>query len=226
MAWTNAIPIIHNGVTEIMRLEIPEFTKPYIDGIPVRGPATRYELPGGGFETIPENSGIRLFVWIHILNMDRILQQIKYCRRRFSGPKAIICLDKIKVVGHLCTYEGQRPLPSAIAVMNNWGPCVNVSDVCSFLGTSGVCRIFIKGFAELAAPLNKLLRIKNKFCWESEEKENMENLKSALKSSGAIRPLCYKEGTKIGLAVDTFYLAIGYYIYQVDKDDPKEEHYT
>jgi hypothetical protein len=59
MGWTNSVPIYHDDVTYILRDEIPHVTIPYVDDVPVRGPATRYELPEGGYETIPENSGIR-----------------------------------------------------------------------------------------------------------------------------------------------------------------------
>ena len=58
MGWTNSVPIFHEDVTFILQPEIPEYTRPFIDDVPVRGPATRYELPDGGYEIIPENDGI------------------------------------------------------------------------------------------------------------------------------------------------------------------------
>ena len=59
MGWTNLVPIFHDDVTYILRPEIPEVTQPYIDDVPVRGPATRYILPTGEEERIPANPGIR-----------------------------------------------------------------------------------------------------------------------------------------------------------------------
>ncbi len=73
MGWTNSVPIFHEDVTYILREEIPEFTEPYIDDVPIRGPKTRYELPDGGYEVIPENPGIRRFVWEHMVNVNRIV---------------------------------------------------------------------------------------------------------------------------------------------------------
>ncbi|SJL18848.1 uncharacterized protein ARMOST_22450 [Armillaria ostoyae] len=35
MGWTNSVPIFHNDVTFILQPEIPEFTIPYIDDVPV-----------------------------------------------------------------------------------------------------------------------------------------------------------------------------------------------
>jgi hypothetical protein len=65
MGWTNSVPIFHDDVTFILQPEIPEVTVPYIDDVPVKGPKSRYVLPDGSYEMIPENSGIRRFVWEH-----------------------------------------------------------------------------------------------------------------------------------------------------------------
>ena len=43
MGWTNSIPIFHDDVTEILKLEILHITIPYIDDILVKGPVERYE---------------------------------------------------------------------------------------------------------------------------------------------------------------------------------------
>ena len=42
MGWTNSVPIFHDDVTYILQPEIPHVTQPYIDDVPVKGPATRY----------------------------------------------------------------------------------------------------------------------------------------------------------------------------------------
>ena len=39
MGWTNLVPIFHDDVCYILQPEIPHVTQPYIDDIPVRGPA-------------------------------------------------------------------------------------------------------------------------------------------------------------------------------------------
>ncbi len=60
MGWTNSVPIFHDDVNYILREEVPEFTMPYIDDVPVRGPVTRYQAEDGTYETLPDNPGIRL----------------------------------------------------------------------------------------------------------------------------------------------------------------------
>lgn len=50
------------------------------------------------------------------------------------------------VVGHHSTSES-LPNESRVAVIKNWGPCKDLSEVHAFLGTVGVTRIFIRNFA-------------------------------------------------------------------------------
>ena len=38
MGWTNAVPIFHDDVTHILQLEVPQYTIPYINDVPIRGP--------------------------------------------------------------------------------------------------------------------------------------------------------------------------------------------
>jgi hypothetical protein len=42
MGWTNSVPIFHEDVCFILQPEIPEFTVPYIDDVPVKGPVSDY----------------------------------------------------------------------------------------------------------------------------------------------------------------------------------------
>ena len=85
MDWTNAVPIFHNDI--ILQLEVPQYTIPYIDDMPICGPMTMYQAPNGTFETIPENSSIHHFVWEHFQNLNCIVQQMKYCGGTISGKK-------------------------------------------------------------------------------------------------------------------------------------------
>jgi hypothetical protein len=49
--------------------------------------------------TIPENPGIRRFVWEHFENLNRVVQRMKYCGGMFSGPKLYLCVPEIFVLG-------------------------------------------------------------------------------------------------------------------------------
>ena len=107
--------------------------------MPVKGPPTRYELPDGTYETIPENSGIRRFVWEHMNNLNRVLQRVKYAGGTFSGKKSLLCCAEFHVVGHRCTYDGRKPEAKRMETILNWGDCDNVTAIKSFIGTCGLC---------------------------------------------------------------------------------------
>jgi len=104
MGWTNSVPIFHNDVTYILRDEIPKYTLPYIDDVPIRGSKARYELLGGRVETLDQNPRVRKFVFEHLENVNRILQRMKHAGETFSGPKIMVCSDHITIVGFECSY--------------------------------------------------------------------------------------------------------------------------
>ena len=95
-------------MTYILRDEIPKYTLPYIDDVPIRGPKTRYELPGGRVETLDWNPKIRKFVFKYLENINRILQRMKYAGGTFLGPQMTICSNYITIVGFECSYEGRK----------------------------------------------------------------------------------------------------------------------
>jgi hypothetical protein len=226
MGWTNSVPIFHEDVTHILREEIPEVTEPYIDDVPIRGPATRYELEGGGYEVIKENPGIRRFVWEHMNNVNRVVQRMKYCGGTFSGYKSKLCASEIVVVGHLCTYEGRKPMPDKVHTILNWGPCKNISDVRAFMGTVGLLRIYITDYSSRAQGIQKLMRNNAIFEWGPEQEESMRMLKEGVSDAKCVLPLDHTAPGAIVLAVDTSWRAVGFYIYQEDPSDKKKKRYA
>lgn len=215
MGWTNSVPVFHGDVVYTLRDEIPQVTVPFIDDAPVLGPASRYELEGGGYETIPENAGIRRFVWEHFQNLNRVVQRIKYVGCTWSGKKAYLCVPELLIVGHLCCYEGRRADRTKVAKVANWAPCQDLSDVRAFLGTAGLMRIFIKDFAKIARPLVDLTRKGTEFVFGEAEREAQRQLIKAVVESPAVKPINYLSDDKVILAVDTSVIAIGYVLSQM-----------
>jgi hypothetical protein len=226
MGWTNSVPIFHDDVTEILKAEIPEYTIPYIDDVPVRGPASRYEISPGKYKTIPENDGIRLFVWEHMQTVNRILQRMKYSGGTFSGKKTLVCSASIVVVGHKCDYEGRKPVEDRIGVILRWEKCNNLSEVRSFLGITGVLRSYVPNYGVRAHAIQGLTRKGKLFEWGPAQVESMKLIKEGVEQAQAIKPLDYENQGNIVLAVDTSYIGVGFYIYQEDIDNPKKQYYA
>ena len=226
MGWTNSVPIFHDDVTHILQPEIPHVTQPYIDDVPVRGPASRYIQPDGEPETIPENSGIRRFVWEHFQDLNRIVQRMKYCGGTFSGYKSFLCAPEITVLGHRCTIEGRLPEQSRVDKIIKWAPCKDLSDVRAFLGTIGVCRLFIKNFAHRAHHLVKLTRKGVEWEFGQQQLDAMQDLKDALLASPALRPIDYESGSPVILSVNTSNIAISYILSQCDPNNTKFRYFA
>jgi hypothetical protein len=226
MGWTNSVPIFHDDVTFILQPEIPDFTIPYIDDVPIRGPPSRYILPDGTEERTPENPGIRRFVWEHFQNVNRVVQRTKYCGGTYSGFKSTLCAEEIVAVGHRCTPQGRLPDPKYIDKISNWGPCKNVSEVRTFLGTIGICRMFILHFAKRANPLVMLTRKGVQFTFGEEQVAAQEDLKKALISSPALRPINYASDIPVILAVDTSFIAVGFYLCQEDENNARKRYFA
>jgi hypothetical protein len=186
MGWTNLVPILHDDVTYILQPEIPHITIPYIDDTPVKGPKSEYHTIGGSYKTIPDNPTIQHFIWEHFENLNRVVQCMKYCGGMFSGPKLFLCIPKIIVLGHRCNIEGRMADPMQINAVSKWGPCWTLTKVKAFLGTTGVCHIFIQNFTKHATALINLTCKDVPFEFRPEHIAAQEDLKQALIHSPAI----------------------------------------
>jgi hypothetical protein len=128
---------------------------------------------------------------------------MKYSGGTFSGLKTTLCAPEITVLGHRCTIEGRLPNQSRVGKIVNWGPCKDLSDIRAFLGTIGVCRLFIKNFSHRAHQLVKLTRKGAPWEFNQDQLSAMEDLKQALLTSPALRPIDYTSSASVVLSVDT-----------------------
>ena len=215
---TNAVAIFHGDVTFILEPEIPNIAKPFLDDTVVMGPRSRYETLGGGYETIPNNTGIRRFIWEHLNDVHRVMHRLGHAGSTISAKKIFLAVPEVIVLGHKCTYEGHIPDESKVTKVRTWLPCKTVSDVRAFLGTAGTMRIWIKDFSLIARPLVDLTRKDADFVWQDEHDRAMEQLKTAIITSPALIPIDYKSERKVYLAVDSSFRAVGWILSQDCED--------
>ena len=90
MCWTHAVPIFHDDILHILQPEVPKYTIPYINNVPICSPVTMYQASNGTFKAILENSSILHFIWEHFQNLNHIVQWMKYCGRTFSNKEVSI----------------------------------------------------------------------------------------------------------------------------------------
>ena len=219
MGYTNSMQIQQGDLDFILAPEVPHVARAFVDDVPVKGPKTRYELPEGGYETIPGHPNLRRFVYEHLTDVNRVLQRVKHAGGTFSGPKARICVPEATIVGYLCTYEGRKPVGDRVQKIMDWPTPKDVTAVRGFLGTVGILRIFLKDLAFHAAPLVHLTCCQVEFIFGVDQHLSMEKLKILVRDCPAIRPIDYHCGREVILAVDSSYIAVGYILLQVGSDD-------
>jgi transposase InsO family protein len=218
MGWTNAIAIFQGDVVFILQDET-EVVEPFMDDAPIRGPPTRYELPDGTYETHPQNSGIRRFVWEHLNDVNRILHRIGHSGATVSALKLVFCVPEAEIVGHMCSYEGLFPTNSSVNKIRNWPIPKDLTAVKGFMGLVGTVRRYIKDCAKIAHPLNRLSKKDVPFLWTEDCQESFEHLKSIVSSKPLVRPIDYKISNEVTLAVDSSNIAVGYILSQQDDKD-------
>ncbi len=77
--------------------------------------------------------------------------------------------------------------PRKIDAIRAWARPVSCTDVRRFVGLSNYYRKFVKGFANLAAPLTSLCSPRATFRWTAVEQRSFEQLQAALMSAPVLR---------------------------------------
>lgn len=215
VGFTNGVQEFQTCITFILADEIPVVVAVFIDDLPIKGPSSRYMI-GDTYETIPENSGIRRFIWEHALDVHRVLHRLGCAGATITLKKLVLCRPEAVIVGQRCTLEGRLPDKSKISKIKNWPRLRTPKDVRSFLGLCGTVRIWIINYSLVSLPLRELTRKEVLFVWDIRRQEAMDMLKELITSAPVLCSIDYTLGTAIRLGVDTSYIAIGFILWQDD----------
>ena len=77
--------------------------------------------------------------------------------------------------------------PAKVAAVRDWPTPRNLRDVRGFLGFANFYRRFIRGFAQIARPLNNLTKKNIRFDWGTQQQQAFETLHSAFTSAPILR---------------------------------------
>ena len=132
----------------------------------------------------------------HLLRLDMVLTKIEDAGLKLKPSKCCLFQKEIKYLGHIVSRDGIRTDPSKIEKVLNWPIPTNKKQLHSFLGFTGYYRRFVKGYTNIVAPLQELLKgdtkkKKNKkstkttvpFVWGPEQDEAFKNLRKHLTST-------------------------------------------
>lgn len=216
MGFTNSPAEFQACMTFILQDEIPNIAGVFIDDIPIKGPETRYAEKDGQEETIPENPGIRRFIWEHLQDLHRILHRVGEAGGTVSGKKMQLCRSDVEIVGQKCSSQGREPTDSKITKILNWPVPRTVTAVRGFLGLCGTVRIWIQNYSQIARPLVDLTRKAVEYHWDAEQQEAFDQLKKLVTSAPALKPIDYRCDRPVVLSVDSSIHGIGFILSQHD----------
>lgn len=117
---------------------------------------------------------------------ERLLKELGELGYRVSAKKVQLCRTEVTYLGYVLK-DGKRWLTEARkkTVIKIPEP-KTMRQVREFLGTAGFCRLWIPGFATLAAPLYSLIQDQASFVWTPEHRKAFEGIKSTLLMAPAL----------------------------------------
>ncbi|VDI61165.1 Hypothetical predicted protein [Mytilus galloprovincialis] len=128
--------------------------------------------------------------------------------------------DVFDAIGHIISKEGIQVDTSKTKAVETFPIPNNQHDVRSFLGLCNYYRKFVKGYAKIVSPLNRLLTKDSPFKWTSDCQKAFETLKTALTSTPVLKFPNFNKPFII--SCDASGSAIGYILSQFGED--KKEH--
>ena len=154
----------------------------------------------------------------HVQHLRRTLQILREAGFRIKPSKCQWFKTTVNYVGHQISAEGVRAIPESAAVVLKYGKPTNVRDIRRFLGFVTYYSEYINKLAEIAEPLNRLVRKKTQFVWGKEQQEAFEKLKIIVSNPPVIALPDFEQGFKI--RADASDTALGAVLEQEKKGVP------
>ena len=230
--YTNAVQAFDRIIRKVLHYPLVRgICEPSIDDIGVRPPArSRYVDASTGEPEPSPIPGVRRYVLESIQATDLVMTEIERAGATISGYQSTFAADGLKVVAFVCDGEGRHPDQEKVRKIVEWPPCTSITEAKAFIGICVYYRICIPRFTHVADPIfatfrktyTKGKRRQEEFIWGEKQQQAMEELKSALISPPALRPIVYvpegDEGIgRIVLGVDASLVGYGAILQQEDE---------
>ncbi|MES9883150.1 MAG: reverse transcriptase domain-containing protein, partial [Sedimenticola sp.] len=118
----------------------------------------------------------------HIDRLSQVLTRISNAGLKVSPKKCHFFQKEIHFLGHVVSETGISTDPEKTAAVQNWPQPKTVKQVRSFLGFCSYYRRYVKGFAQIAQPLHKLIQKGETFKWTEQCATAFTQLKQTLTS--------------------------------------------
>lgn len=143
--------------------------------------------------------------------LDKINFSLKTNKCHFFNPK-------IKLLGHIITREGIKPLNTNTIAITEFKQPRTQKDVRSFIGMCSYYRKHVKDFAKIAHPLTELIKgDKKKITWLNEHEESFNKLKNHLTSEPLLSH--FNDDKQVYLTIDASMMGLGACLEQADDNN-------
>ncbi|XP_048251449.1 uncharacterized protein LOC125379241 [Haliotis rufescens] len=152
----------------------------------------------------------------HLVHLKAVFDKLREANLKLKPSKCKFAVKQVGFLGHVITKEGIKTDPGKIEAVKSFPRPKNVGDLRSYLGLCGYYRKFVKDYAHIVAPLNKLLGKDVPFVWSDDADKAFQTLKQALISSPI---LVFPDFNKpFILYTDSSSFAIGFVLGQKDSE--------
>lgn len=116
----------------------------------------------------------------HIANLKAVFNRLREVNLKLNPKKCQFLRREVLYLGHLITANGISPDPSKITAVKNFPIPTNADEVKRFVAFANYYRRFIKNFAQISAPLNRLTQKDVEFRWSNECQIAFDTLRESL----------------------------------------------
>jgi hypothetical protein len=116
----------------------------------------------------------------HVEVLRLMLERCKQCEISLNIKKCIFGTPFGILLGHIVCKQGILVDPAKIAVIVNLPPPKSVCQLRETLGHTVYHKKFIKGYAQVTASMEKLLKKDSKFQWNEDYQRGLDTLKEKI----------------------------------------------
>ena len=119
----------------------------------------------------------------HLHCLGNVLTRLRQAGLKLHPKKCNFCQQKVRFLGHVVSASGISTDPDKTEVVSNWPTPTDKREIQQFLGLVNYYRRFIKNFASLAKPLQRLTEKNVTFEWNESCQNAFDQLRACLVSA-------------------------------------------
>lgn len=143
----------------------------------------------------------------HVASLRLMLDTCRRYQILLNLKKCLFCVPFGISLGHVVCKQGLMVDPAKIAIIINLEAPRSVKQLCTTLGHTGYYRKFIKAYAQIIAPMEKLLKKDATFCWDEECQRSLDVLKEKMVTASILVFPDWKK--EFNMHVDASCIALG-----------------